>query len=202
MWSISIQLETVLNYPGFTIIIIITAVSFLRQYFRVIFSRPVSCEKTRKIILFHHCMSLNAISLFSFVSSPLSFVPSNFQTRPCRQVMDCKSLSVISGVAGNLEYARWDPGLPNEPLQTHICGDTNTFTIDSTNQMPHHCNTAWMVGKYSTKSSALREHSMSTCEHPSESENDKWDTLQTWGLVQTKATALHQVCSLGQRNNH
>lgn len=129
MWSISIQRGTVLNYSGFTIIIIITAVSFLCQYFRVIFSRPVSCEKTRKIILFHHCMSLNAISLFSFVNFPLSFVPANFQTRPCRQVMDCKSLWVISGVAGNLEYARWDPGLPNEPLQTHICTETQIHLL-------------------------------------------------------------------------
>lgn len=60
---------------------------------------------------------------------PLFFVLSNFQTRPCLQVMDCNSLSVISGVTGNLEYARWDPGLPNEPLQTHIWAQTQIHLL-------------------------------------------------------------------------
>lgn len=57
---------------------------------------------------------------FSHLSVFLSpSIPSNFPTRPCQKVIDCQSLPVISGVTGNLEYARWGPGLPNEALQ-HI----------------------------------------------------------------------------------
>jgi len=129
MWSISIQWETVLNYPGLTIIIIITAVSFVHQYLSYLLkTRFLRESKKKNCIAPLECPSMPFP--FSHLSCfPLFFVLSNFQTRPCRQVMDCNSLSVISGVTGNLEYARWDPGLPNEPLQTYIWVQTQIHLL-------------------------------------------------------------------------